>query len=367
MDRAAALAQAAGVKWSREEFQWGRIEPRRGEFRWEFYDRMIETAKRHGIQVYAIVGYWSDWTKPYTAEGIDDYVRYLEALVRRYGRDIRQWEIWNEPNIFFWQGPKDLYADLLKKSYAAVKAIDPAAEVLGLSTAGIDFNYIGHMLDLKAPFDILTIHPYRKVLEDRAFLADLKRASDLVRRPDGTRRPVWLTELGWSTYSPHNVLGQDFAPTSLRAQAERIARCYLIAIVSGIDPRTFWYNFRNDGEDPFYFEHQMGILDRRFQPKPAYRTYAVLARMLEGWKPSRELSPDSETLGWEFTRPGESARRLIVLWNPRADAEITVPMGRGRARRINAVGESEEVQASGDGLRLKLRAGAPVYLLHESP
>jgi hypothetical protein len=137
-----------GVKWSREEFQWARIEPRRGDYQWEFYDRLLATAKQHGIQVYAIVGYWSGWTKPYTAEGIADYVRYLEALVRRYGRDIQHWEIWNEPNIFFWQGPKDLYAELLKQSYAAVKAIDPHASVLGLSTAGIDFEYIERMLRL---------------------------------------------------------------------------------------------------------------------------------------------------------------------------------------------------------------------------
>jgi hypothetical protein len=362
MESAAAMAQAAGVKWSREEFQWARIEPRRGEFRWDFYDQLVATAKRHGIQVYAIVAYWSGWTQPYTAEGIEDYLRYLEALVRRYGRDIRQWEIWNEPNIFFWQGPKDLYADLLKKSYAAVKAIDPDAEVLGLSTAGIDFNYIRRMLELEAPFDILTIHPYRRVLEDRTFLADLRRASDLVQKPDGTRRPVWLTELGWSTYAPHNVLGQDFAPTSLRAQAELITRCYLIAIVSGIDPRTFWYNFRNDGDDPFYFEHQMGIVDRRFRPKPAYRTFGVLARMLEGWKPARELFPESDTLAWEFIRPGDAAGRLTVLWNPRADAEIAVPVGPGNVERVNAVGERQVLQGDGGKLTVRLRQDAPVYL-----
>jgi hypothetical protein len=43
------------------------------------------------------------------------------------------------------------------------------------------------MLELQAPFDVLTIHPYRRTLNDRAFLHDLLRVSDLVRRPDGTR------------------------------------------------------------------------------------------------------------------------------------------------------------------------------------
>ena len=317
-------------------------------------------------------GHWSGWTKPYTAEGIADYVRYLEALVRRYGRDIRHWEIWNEPNIFFWQGPKDLYADLLKPSYAAVKAIDPHASVLGLSTAGIDFDYIERMLKLDAPFDILTIHPYRRSLHDQAFLDDLRKVSALVRRPDGTARPVWLTELGWATYSPHNTLRQDFAPTTLRAQAELIVRCYLLSIVSGIEPRTFWYNFRNDGEDPIYFEHQMGIVDRQFRPKPAYRAYAVLTRVLAGLKPGRQLELGEGTMAWTYANSGEppefgttsDRRRVTVLWNPQQDAEVSVPVRPTRVQRLNAMGESSTLSArDGRGLHLPLRHGAVVYLI----
>jgi hypothetical protein len=371
MTRAAAVAQAAGVKWSREEFQWARIEPRRGEYQWEFYDQLLATAKQHGIQVYAIVGYWSGWTKPYTAEGIADYVHFLEALVRRYGPDIRQWEIWNEPNIFFWQGPKDLYAELLKKSYDAVKAIDPQADVLGLSTAGIDFDYIQHMLKLDAPFDILTIHPYRRSLQDQAFLDDLRKVSDLVRRPDGSARPVWLTELGWATYHPHNTLKQDFAPTTLRAQAELIARCYLLSIVSGIEPRTFWYNFRNDGEDPFYFEHQMGIVDWQFRPKPAYRAYAVLARTLAGLRPVGQLPLAEGTMAWSFaeelnpTRPDDPAdqsRSLSVLWNPRRDIDVVLPVRSAKVRRVNAMGESIELVSRAGEVVVPLRRGSVVYL-----
>jgi hypothetical protein len=364
MRQAAGVAQAAGVKWSREEFQWGRIEPQRGVFQWDFYDQMVSIAREHGIQVYAIVAYWAGWTRPYTAEGIDDYVRYLEALVHRYRRDIRHWEIWNEPNIFFWQGPKELYAELLKKSYTAVKAIDPKAEVLGLSTAGIDFPYIERMLELDAPFDILTIHPYRRVLNDRAFLNDLLRVSELVRRPDGTRRPVWLTELGWPTYSPHNTLRQDFIATSLRHQAELIVRAYLLAIGSAIEPRTFWYNFRNDGEDPFYFEHQMGIVDRQFRPKPAYRTYAVLTRMLDGLRPVRQLDLEADTFAWCFADDSATKpRRVTVAWNPHRDLEIELPVWGTAAHRINAVGEHTPLKVADGRITVPLRRGAAVYVM----
>ncbi|MGD8727828.1 MAG: beta-galactosidase, partial [Gemmatimonadales bacterium] len=49
MARAAGIGAAAGVKWTREEFHWSRIEPREGEYDWSFYDALVETAERNGI------------------------------------------------------------------------------------------------------------------------------------------------------------------------------------------------------------------------------------------------------------------------------------------------------------------------------
>jgi hypothetical protein len=362
MEQAAQMARDAGVKWSREEFAWSRIEPRKGEFQWKFYDDMMACAQRNGITVYAIVCYWAPWTKPYTPEGIEDYVRYLQALVKRYGKDIKQWEIWNEPNIFFWQGPKEMYAELLKRSYAAIKELDPQAEVLGLSTAGIDYKFMDQMLALQAPFDILTIHPYRRVLKDTEFIADLKKASDKVMLPNGRRRPVWLTEMGWATFTPHNTLRQDFAPTPLRAQAELIARSYLCAIVSGVEPRTFWYNFRNDGEDPVYFEHQMGIVHRDFRPKPAYRAYAVLASLLRGKVLERQVPMEGDTLAFTF-KAAQGRTRVTAVWNPQRDAQVTVPVASAQVTLLNTMGEARKLNAPQGRCPVALRKGAVVYLV----
>ncbi len=49
MDRVAGIARDAGVKWSREDFGWGRIEPQKGQYEWEFHDNLVATAKRNGI------------------------------------------------------------------------------------------------------------------------------------------------------------------------------------------------------------------------------------------------------------------------------------------------------------------------------
>lgn len=362
-ERAARMARDAGVKWSREDFSWGRIEPQKGRFEWDFYDNLLACAKRNGISVYAIVGYWTPWTKPYTEEGINDYVAFLRQLMKRYGKDIKQWEIWNEPNIFFWQGPKELYATLLSKSYAAIKEIDPQAEVLGLSTAGIDYRFIKQMLALKAPFDILTIHPYRSILKDQEFIRDLEKVSDLVRLPDGRRRPVWLTEMGWATHVPHNALGQDFQPNTQRAQAELIARSYLCAIGSGVEPRTFWYDFRNDGDDPLYFEHNMGIVYRDFRPKPAYVTFATLASVLQGKKLDRAIPMADGTLAYRFVSTQPGGDRAIAVWNPVRNVTVSLDLEATKATLVNAVGEAQEKEVTAGRVSLQLNGGSPAYLL----
>jgi len=355
-ERTARVAREAGVKWSREDFEWPVVEPERGRFDWTFHENLIATARRDGISVYAIVSGWPSWTEPYSIKGIDDWVRFLKALVGHFKSDVHQWEIWNEPNIFFWQGPKDMYATLLIRSYQAIKEADPSAEVLGISTAGIDYNFIARTMALDAPFDILTIHPYRKVFDDRVFINELKAVSNLAQRDNGRRRPVWLTEMGWSTYTPSNTAKQDFAPTTLRENAQLLARSYLSSIVSGVEPRTFWYDFRNDGDDPLYFENEMGIVYRDFRPKPSYAAYSTLARVLAGKRLAGPApSPGYGTYAYRFEGKGTA----IAMWNPYEDTVIEVKAG----DIVNTIGEVRHVPAAGGPLRLQLKRGAPVYLL----
>jgi len=238
--------------------------------------------------------------------------------------------------------------------------------VLGLSTAGIDQKFISRMLELQAPFDILTIHPYRTHLKDLAFIEDLKKVSDQVKLPGGERRPVWLTEMGWATHTPHNTVRQDFAPTTLRAQAELIARCYLCAIVSGVEPRTFWYDFRNDGDDPIYFEHQMGIVYNDFSPKPAYLAYATLTRVLRGKRLVGPVSAAQGVLAFSFKPTAPGSGETIAIWSPQADSLVELPIAAERVTRINGIGEQSGLQVRAGKVSVDLKKGAPVYLSFDS-
>jgi len=342
MDRAAAMAQAAGVKWSREEFSWARTEPREGEYDFHFYDVVVDTAHRHGINVYGLLSYWSSWTEPYTEAGIDDFCRWAAETVTRYKDRIKHWEVYNEPNIFFWQGPKELYPVLLERCYAAIKAADPEAEVLGISTAGIDNKFIQLCLDAGASFDILTIHPYRAVMVEPGFIEQLR---DTAGQVNG--RPVWITEMGWST--------QINGGKDERTQAQLLARSYLAAVASGVCQNISWYDFRNDGTDPFYNESNFGVLHADMTPKPAYRALATVCRTLDSGEPERveEFGDDAIAL-----RMGDA----LALWSPFKDILLRVKPEGDVFRITNLMGEELTPERDGKAVTLHLRPGAPLFL-----
>ncbi len=359
MARVARMGSQAGVKWSREEFAWDRIEPTKGQFDWTFYDKVVAAAKRNGITVYGELGYWTGWTKPYTPEGIEDYCRYVAAVAGHYRNDVHHWEIWNEPNIFFWQGPREMYAELLKQAYAAVKKGNPNAQVLGCSTAGIDQGFIKKTMELGARFDILTIHPYRGHLDDKAFISDLQKVADLAKRPDGGRRQVWITEMGWATHTPHNSMAMDFQVTTQRRQAELIVRAYIDAIASNVATNISWYDFRNDGNDPFNFEHNMGIITRDFRPKPAYRAYATMTRMLRGLKPEKGLDLGEGVVAFRFGARGKAS--VTALWSISGEKTVALPASKAMTL-TGLMGDTEQVPPEGGKVNLPLRNETPVFV-----
>ncbi|MDX9974346.1 MAG: beta-galactosidase [FCB group bacterium] len=336
MEKAAQLAQAAGVKWSREEFSWAATEPEQGKFDFHFYDAVVNTARSHGISVYGLLSYWSNWTEPYTEKGIDDFCVWAKAVVTHFKDRVKHWEVYNEPNIFFWQGPKDLYPVLLKKCYAAIKEADPEAQVLGCSTAGIDQKFIDMVLAAEAPFDILTVHPYRGFLSDGGFMKELRRVAERVEQ-----RPVWITEMGWSTH----VGGKDE-----RSQASLLARCYLSAAASGACPNISWYDFRDDANDPFYNEANFGTLRHDFTPKPAYRALATVCRTLNTGTPRLRDDLGKDVFGMEMGN-------CTVVWSPLKSVKLPCAI-EGDAQIINLMGEPVAPQ----GGSLTLLRGQPLFI-----
>jgi hypothetical protein len=253
---------------------------------------------------------------------------------------VKYWEIYNEPNIFFWNGPKELYPVLVKKCCAAIKETDPEATVLAISTSGIDRAFIKKCLQADAPFDVLTVHPYRNKLNDSGFVREMRDVAALVGN-----RPVWITEMGWPT---------QIGGTTERTQASLLSRCYLSAVASGACQNISWYDFRDDGNDPFYNESNFGVLYEDMRPKPGYRALATLCHTFAKASPTLVETGSKDLFA---VRAGDA----WAFWCLRAPASLSFRCADDADIR-NLMGEPVKPERKGRKTTLALTPENPVFV-----
>src|ERR1700728_1631593 len=92
---------------------------------------------------------------------------FAQHLVARYGIDeVAQWyfEVWNEPNIDFWNGipRQESYFDLYAHTARALKAVSPRLRVGGPATAAAAWvgDFLKFTADNHVPVDFVSTHGY---------------------------------------------------------------------------------------------------------------------------------------------------------------------------------------------------------------
>lgn len=150
--------------------------------------------------------------------GTDDLVDYggmITAIVRRAEPVIHDWEIWNEPDVgSFFSGTPAQYAWMLRGAHDAIKAVDPAADVLlgGISGPWAQ-SWLAQVFATVGPdaahaFDIANIHE-RNALD--ALAGDVESWKQFLAGY-GFAGPLWVTEHGYPSdpafqYDPSYELG----------------------------------------------------------------------------------------------------------------------------------------------------------------
>ena len=204
-DREFALMKEAGIGWVRSDFLWRDIEPRSGQFSFEKFDILMESAEKAGIEVLPILCYDNPVYPDYAWQHPQAWCAYAEAVVKRYRHRLKAVEVWNEPNIPFWGPAPDAsqYARLLKLTYDRIKSVAPEILVVMGGTAGTDIPFLEKLYDagLTAAADVVNIHPYCWPSRPEGNLdANIRRVRELMNgRGDGAK-PLWITELGWPTH-----------------------------------------------------------------------------------------------------------------------------------------------------------------------
>jgi hypothetical protein len=365
-DTAIAMMREAGVQWAREEISWDKLQRTKGgPFQWAGdgsgfynYDRSIERMHKADINVLGLLAYNPAWFKsknPALDEWIGDWGDYVYQTVARYGRDrkqIKYWEIWNEPNLRISGYESGLYTikdyvRVLNVARAAAKAADPEAKIVlgGITSIWSDIptpedydipTYLRLLHDAGGwnSFDILAIHPYNPGAPEAAswrrnqtmdFEGELQHVDALLQ--EFGSKPIWITEMGWSSYRGHYGVTED-------DQANFMVRMYLIAMTHPSVERVFWYDLRNDTQPgapydrPVYNDREVqfhyGMLRRTYPfdanrndlRKPIFAAFRTMTSVLQGMKFEGVLANgDNPGMPGTFAvRYGGDGRGAVVVW-----------------------------------------------------
>lgn len=310
IQRSLQLVREMGASTIVEFFPWAYLEPEPGRYDWASADRIIAHARSQGLEVIARMGLVPAWARAdveesfstlndLPADSYDDFAAFVAAFAARYAGAVNHIIIWNEPNLAFEWGYRQVdpaaYARLLQAVYAPAHAANPQVIVLaaGLaptleppgSASGLnDLLYLEALYQAGAApyFDALAVHTYgfteppeAEPGPDRLNFRRAELLHDIMLRYDRPDKPVYITETGWNDHPRWNKAVRP---------AQRVS--YTVAAFEFAEANWPWLNklcvwaLRYPAPTRAYPDY-FTLLTPGFQRKPIYYAIQDYARDAE--------------------------------------------------------------------------------------
>lgn len=311
----ARYMKAGGLESVRWPLPWALVQPtRKSPYDWTEFDRVVAVASRAGLEVLPALGSPPPWaTRKLTTMPIDNarqrqgWTAFLKAAVARYGPGgefwkihskvvnyeppiipvpIRNWQIWNEANFFYFAFPVSpaRYARLIKLSAPAIKSVRPGANVVlsglfGEPTAGgrkgmPAATFLSRLYStpgVAASFDSVSLHPYAV---DAETLEEFVEEFHEVSVENHDRPGFYITEMGWGS---QNNFKHDAFEQGISGQVRQLRDSYRYLLenqrrlnLKGV----YWFSWK-DLKGLCDFCDSVGLFREGlgFKPKPAWRTF----------------------------------------------------------------------------------------------
>ncbi|MDD4173857.1 MAG: beta-galactosidase, partial [Kiritimatiellae bacterium] len=134
-----------GIKTIRLQAGWAKTEKAKGVYDFTWLDAIIDDARGMGLNILLETGYGNPVYPggggfdlaggfPTSEEGLAAWDRWVEAMATRYAGKVRDWAMWNEPDINKQHKPADIAAFNIRTA-EIIKRIIPDARIAGLSLA----------------------------------------------------------------------------------------------------------------------------------------------------------------------------------------------------------------------------------------
>jgi hypothetical protein len=299
----------SGATTVRTPFWWFHGQPDGpGAVDYAAYDAVVLAAARQGVGVLPIVQGTPQWAAQKPGDPASpprdgaDLGRFLRALVTRYGkrgslwaehpelaaRPIRNWQIWNEPNIdLYWstQPFAKSFVRMLRGARAALRAADPEARLV---LAGLPNKSWAALRSIygaggRKTFDVVALHPYTGKPKNVVEL--VRRARRIMKRYGDRRKPLWVTELSWPA-ALGKLDSHGGFETSEKGQAKRLRRGLQLLAANRRKlriGRVYWYTWLSlEGtENSFGYSGLRRLRNGRVVSAPALAAFRDMASRLK--------------------------------------------------------------------------------------
>ncbi|HEX7593307.1 MAG TPA: hypothetical protein VF429_03975, partial [Anaerolineae bacterium] len=291
----------------RQHFYWNEIEPRKGEFDWGKWDRIVARVNdlpNVETDIVAVLDTTPVWARdPGEADlvnappaNVDDYARFVATFAARYRKQIRYIEIWDNPNVHPFWGRRNAdpmaYTALLKAAAIAARAANPNVQIVaaGLAPNGelirehpdySDILFLRGMYEAGARdyFDIAAAKPYGMWSgpDDRRVAPDVFNFSraillhdEMVAHGDASK-PLWAVEFGWNAL-PADLRG---APSPWGTDTEAVQSARLAGSIQRARSEWGWmgamfvqtFQPNAPSNDPVW---GFALVDQNLQPRAMY-------------------------------------------------------------------------------------------------
>ena len=344
---------SGGVPWPQSSFgelrlwdsgtAWTALEPAKGAWNWAPLDAWVAAAEAHGVkEILLTLGQSPEWASSqpdnvnYIGAGaaappsdFQDWRDYITAVGQRYKGRIRNYEIWNEPNDpKYYAGTVPQLVELTKEAYTILKSIDSANTVV--APVPYDAGYLDQLLQNgMAPFiDVVAFHIYTYEQPPEQVVGPAIANVRFVMSKNGVSAlPLWDTEGA----SGDTTTTEDVA-------AAWIVRRYLVDLAYG-SARFNWYTWSKGSTFCAATE----------ETDPRQLTKAGFAfQLLQNWLRSASLtSVNIDAAGnWQIGLNLADGSAAVIVWNPAASAQFSVPANVHAATARDIFGGSTAVSGS---------------------
>lgn len=309
--------------------------------------------------------YKQNVSPPKSMDRWDDLIRHFaQHLVDRYGVDeVSKWyfEVWNEPNIDFWNGiPRQKsYFDLYAHTARDLKSVNPRLRVGGPATAAAAWvdDFLKFTAANRVPIDFVSTHAYADDTVDDLFGTDEKipmdervcRAAEKVHNqiksspmPD---LPLFISE--WNVQGAMGARDTIFMGPAL---ANTVRQCD--GLVNMMSFWTFSDVFEESGPIAKPFIGMFGLRAKGGINKPSYYAFELLHQLgserltnsSQDLIATENAGGEVEVAAWNLVDPGElGSDRTIELRFKHVPTDARVSMQKLDAAHGNVLREYEAV------------------------